>query len=221
VANVSTTPISCRSRLAFWALAGLALLVAHDAVYLVQVGPGQSLVAELRTAGHGYWAWASIGLAAIAFIAGVSSWLRMHRLRYRASALGATPATAPYARRFLHIWLRMVALVAVGFLVQENVEHLVAHGHAPGTSALLGPEHPLALPVIGLVSAIASAVAAFVARAQEALIAAIEAALGGPSRPPRLARRPLTAREAVAPDSVLAHPGAGRAPPPLVAVSAT
>ena len=27
--------------IAFWALAGLALLVSHDAVFLVQLGPGE------------------------------------------------------------------------------------------------------------------------------------------------------------------------------------
>ena len=43
-----TIPPAVRNRLAFWALAGLALFVAHDAVFLAQIGPGQALVAEER-----------------------------------------------------------------------------------------------------------------------------------------------------------------------------
>ena len=60
-------------------------------------------------------------------------------------------APTPTGRRFAAIWLRLLAVVAIGFVIQENVEHVIAHGHAPGLGALLGPEYPLALPVIGLV----------------------------------------------------------------------
>ena len=70
----------------------------------------------------------------------------------------------PFARRFAVAWLRLAAVVAVGFVIQENVEHSIIHGHAPGVGALLGPEYPLALPVIGLIGAIAASVAALVAR---------------------------------------------------------
>jgi hypothetical protein len=208
-----------RNRLAFWALAGAALFVAHDAIYLAQVGPGQSLAAVLRTAGHGYWAWASLALALAAIVAGTWAWIRMRRLRRRARALGTSPAARPFTRRFAASWWRLAAVVAIGFVFQENVEHLAVHGHAPGLEALIGPEQPLALPVIGLISALAAAVAALVMRAHEALVVAIEAALRRPIRPPRVTVRP-PARLLAAIGSVLAGQGAGRAPPAVV-VSAT
>ena len=205
-----------RNRLAFWALAGLALLVAHDAIYLVQIGPGEAFAATLRTAGHGYWGLASLVLTAVALVAAVSIFLRMRRLRRRASGLGAARhSIGPSARRFVVAWLRLVAVVAVGFLIQENVEHSIIHGHAPGVGALLGPEYPLALPVIGLIAAVAASVAAIVTRTQEALVLAIEAALRRAMRAPLVGPRPPT-RLVAAIGSVLAHPGAGRAPPTLV-----
>jgi hypothetical protein len=210
-AGVST---DLRNRLAFWALAGLALFVAHDAIYLIQIGPGEALTAALRTAGHGYWGVASLVLTAIALVAGTWCWLRIRRLRRSASALGASPAPAPrVARRFASAWLRLALVVTAGFVVQENVEHLIVHGHAPGTGALLGPEYPLALPAIGLVSAFAAIVAALVSGTRDALVSAIAAALRRLARAPRTDGRP-PARLAAVIGSVLAHPGAGRAPPP-------
>jgi hypothetical protein len=213
-----TIPPAVRNRLAFWALAGLALFVAHDAVFLAQIGPGQRLVAELRTAGHGYWASASLLLIAVSVVAGVSTWLRVQHLRRRASSVGAAPARGrSFVRRFATAWWRLVALVAIAFAVQENVEHLIAHGHAPVLGVLVGPEYPLALPVIGLVTAVAAMLVALVARTQEELVAAIEAALRWRTRAPRLHARPPQRLPSTT-GSVLARRGAGRAPPALAFV---
>jgi len=213
-----TIPPAVRNRLAFWALAGLALFVAHDAVFFAQIGPGEQLVAELRTAGHGYWTSASLLLIAVSVVAGASMWLRVRHLRRRASLLGAAPAgDRSFVRRFASAWWRLSALVAVAFAVQENVEHVIAHGHAPILGVLVGPEYPLALPVIGLVTAIAATLIALVARTQEELVAAIEAALRWRTRAPRLHARPPQ-RLPSATGSVLARRGAGRAPPSLAFV---
>ena len=216
-----TTPTNSptvRNRLAFWALAGLALFVAHDAVFLAQIGPGQALVAELRTAGHGYWTSASLLLIAVSFLAGVSTWRRVRHLRRRASSLGAAPSRdRSFADALLSAWGRLSVLVAVAFAVQENVEHLIAHGHAPLAGVLIGPEYPLALPVIGLVTAVAAALVALFARTQEELVAAIEAALRWRTRAPRLRARPPQRLSSPA-GSVLARRGAGRAPPALALV---
>ena len=205
-----------RDRLAFWALAGFALFVAHDAVHLAQIGPGQALVDELRTAGHGYWGIASLALSAIAALAAALTLMRLRRLRRRASTLGAVPiADRSFARRFVGAWWRIGVIVAVGFSLQENAEHVVTHGHAIGAGALFGPEYPLALPVIGLIGAVAAAIATIVSGAQEALVTAIEAALGRAIR----ALRRVVNRRADAParvSSVRSRPGAGRAPPSLV-----
>jgi hypothetical protein len=209
-----------RNRLAFWALAGLALFVAHDAVFLAQIGPGQALVAELRGSGHEYWTAASLLLLAVAIVAGVTTWLRVRHLRQQASALGAAPpGDRSFPRRFASAWWRLAVLVAIAFAVQENAEHLIAHGHAPLAGALIGPEYPLAIPVIGLVTAIAAALVALVARTQEALVAAIEAALRRPVRAPRAGARPPQ-RLGSRVESVLARRGAGRAPPAPVFVRA-
>jgi hypothetical protein len=217
-----TTPIispAVRNRLAFWALAGLALFVAHDAVFVAQIGPGQALVAELRTAGHEYWGSASLLLMAVSIVAGLSTWRRMRHLRRRASLLGAARSRdRSFARRAASAWGRLAALVAVAFAVQENVEHLIAHGHAPIAGVLLGPEYPLALPVIGLVTALAATLVALIARTQEELLAAIDAALRRRTRPPRLRARPPQRLPSPA-GSVLARRGAGRAPPAPALVS--
>ena len=213
-----TTPTkspAVRNRLAFWALAGLALFVAHDAVFLAQIGPGQALVAELRTAGHGYWTSASLLLMAVAVIAGVSAWRRLRHLRRRASSLGAAPSRdRSLPQRYMSAWGRLAAIVAVAFAVQENIEHLIAHGHAPIAGVLIGPEYPLALPVIGVVTAIAAALVALFVRTQEELVAAIEAALRWRTRAPRLRTRPPQRLPSPA-GSVLARRGAGRAPPAM------
>ena len=140
-----TTPIippAVRNRLAFWALAGLALFVAHDAVFLAQIGPGQALVAALRMAGHGYWTAASLLLISLFVVAGVSTWLRVRHLRRRVSSLGAAPSRdRAFRRRFLSAWVRLAAIVTVAFAIQENVEHLIAHGHAPIAGVLAPLEH--------------------------------------------------------------------------------
>jgi len=209
-----------REALAFWALAGLALFVAHDAIHLVQIGPGQALVDALRTAGHGYWGWVSAALTTVAVLGAISTALLIRHLRRRASRLGVAPTAAgPFLIRFAGAWWRLGAVVAIGFAAQENGEHLITHGHALGAGALVGPEYPLAIPVISFISALGGAVAAVISGMREGLVAAIEAALRRHVRPVRrTTRRPAGQRVAI--DSVLAHPGAGRAPPELF-VSAT
>ena len=50
----------------------------------------------------------------------------------------------------------------MAYLVQENVEHLVAQGHLPGFAPLVGAEAPLALPILGLVTLAFAVVGALV-----------------------------------------------------------
>ena len=199
-------------RVAFWAMAGVALFLSHDAVFLVQVGPGDALSRALRDAGHDYWGAASLILALVGLAVGAAAILRLRILRRRVALLRAPRgAPTPIGRRFAAIWLRLFAVVALGFVVQENVEHIISHGHAIGLGALLGPEYPLALPVIGLVTALAGFVAAAVRRTEGALLAIISAALHRPRR-----GRPLAGPQSqlVLPlRSPMANAIAGRAPP--------
>jgi hypothetical protein len=202
-------------RLAFSALAGMALLVSHDAIFLSQVGPGESLTRALREAGHEYWAIASLLLATIGLAAVGATILRIRGLRRAAAAFGQTPVVTarPYASRWLHGWARLLAVVAIGFLLQENVEHLIRHGHAPGFAALIGPEYPLALPVIGLITGVAALLAATTSQAERALLALIADALRRVlDRAPREVPRPPIRLTALL-ISPLARASAGRAPP--------
>lgn len=204
-----------RGPFASWAAAGVALLVSHDAIFLVQVGPGHALVRTLREAGHEYWGVASLLLGLIGMAVLAAALLRLQGLRRKVASLGAAPVTRsrPYLARWLAAWARVLAVVAVGFAVQENIEHLIGHSHAPGLGALIGPEYPLALPVIALVSGLAALVVAALSHAQLALLAVIaEAIRQRLRRPPRRTLRPPL-RIAVALLAPLARAWAGRAPP--------
>jgi len=52
--SMTAAPSRVREPIAFWALAGIALLVSHDAIFLAQIGPGEALAQVRRTAGHEY-----------------------------------------------------------------------------------------------------------------------------------------------------------------------
>lgn len=213
--RISLLPSRMRARVAFWALSGVLLLVSHDAVFLAQLGPGEVLSRTLRQAAHDYWGTASLAVAVVGAAAALAIALRIVRLRQRAAALGVRPLTAGrrgYLRRVASVWLALFAVVVIGFLIQENLEHAGAHGHLIGIGALIGPEYPLAIPVIGLISLGAAFVGAAIGGAERALVAAIAQILRHVLRPPRrLARAPL--RLGSPRRSPLAGTPAGRAPP--------
>ncbi len=204
---------------AFWALAGLALLVSHDAVFLAQTGPGEGLAEVLRTAGHDYWGAASAALVVVGLLTAGGVAVRLHRLRRRAAALGARPAASGgYARRALLSWARLFAIVALAFMLQESAEHFGAHGHAIGIGALAGPEYPLALPVIAAITGLAALLAAVLIGVERGLVTGIAAVLARAwsRHASRVARR-TPASVGPASPSVLSRPGASRAPPPVLA----
>jgi hypothetical protein len=204
-----------RGSFAFWALAGVTLLVSHDAILLAQVGPGQSLTRALREAGHEYWGIASLMLAIVGLAALVAVLVRLRNLLRTADALGASPivGTRPYLARWIASWVRLLAVVAIGFALQENIEHLIGHSHAPGLSVLIGPEYPLALPVLAMITGLAALAAGALSQTEQALRAAIaEAMRQFVGRAPRSVWRPPL-RLAVRLSSPLANAAAGRAPP--------
>ena len=116
----------------------------------------------MRDGGHdAYWPAFSIVAIVAATVLGLRAVVRLGRLgRQRPRPTGGSvdrpgdPTTPPRATAdsWSGLWLPLFALVAVAFAIQENVEHLVGHGHLIGLGALVGPEYPLALPVIGLVT---------------------------------------------------------------------
>ena len=207
-----------RGPVAFWALAGVALLISHDAVFLAQVGPGHDLARALREAGHEYWGIVSLLLGTIGVATLAATLVRLRTLRRKAATLGAAPTarSQPYVARWLATWARLLALVAIGFAVQENIEHLIGHSHAPGLGALIGSEYPLALPVIALITGLAALVAAGLSQAEQALVGVIAEAMRRLLvRAPRTTRRPPV-RLIVTLTPPLARAWAGRAPPQLV-----
>ena len=202
--------------MAFWALAGAALVVSHDFLFLVQLGPGEELVRTLRHAAHDYWGAASVALAVGGAAAAIAFALRIARLRRRATSLGAS--TAPrrprgYVRRVTAQWVGLLTVVALGFLIQENLEHLRGHGHVLGVGALAGAEYPLAVPVIALITLAAALLGGAFGEVERALLSAIAERLRrAVLRPPvRVSRPPL--RVVSAARSPLAGARAGRAPP--------
>jgi hypothetical protein len=199
----------------FWVAAGIALLIAHDLVALIQIGPGAKLAEALRTAGHAYWPAASTALILVAV--GVVGWwtVRLARLQRRARAVdGPSLPAQPFAwrGRFVRLWPRLFLVVAASFVVQENVEHLFAHEHLPGVGALVGPLYPLALPVIAAITGVAAALVALIRQHEAGLILRIASGRLVLPRPAR--RRPLRPdRGSILRRDPLARLRSGRAPP--------
>jgi hypothetical protein len=194
-----------RGPIAFWALAGIALLVSHDAIFFVQYGPGEPLTRALRDAGHAYWAVASLAVAAIGAVVAASITFRLLRLRARARRLATVrePVPSEWSRRLLVTWGRLFAIVAIGFVIQ-----------AIGVGALIGPEYPLALPILGLVTLAAALGAVYVTGVAASLEATIAAAVRLLRAPLRITRPPLALVLPRIP--VLARAAAGRAPPDVL-----
>jgi hypothetical protein len=201
-----------RRGLAFAAIAAVTLLVSHDAIFLVQLGPGEELARTLRSAGHDYWALASVAIAVAAILVGFVVVRRIRRLTRDAARLRAPamPSTG-LGRRTLRTWAWLIVVVAIGFVLQENAEHLVVHAHPIGFGALVGPEYPLALPIIAFLTGIAAIAVELIAGVERSLLEAIAAVLASHPRPGPHLRRPgrLVAHRS----SVLSRMGASRAPP--------
>ena len=172
-------------RASFWLAAAVALLVAHDGNSFLELGSGRAVAQALRAAGHGYWPLASILLLA-AGVAMMAAWaVRLAFLTWRARDVahprgGEQPRS--WTGRVVRLWPRLLAVVLLAFLVQENLEHLAGHGHVLGLDAI-GPEHPLAIPVLIAVSAIAALIVAAVGRHEAALLLRLASAQRGRLRP--------------------------------------
>jgi hypothetical protein len=202
---------------AFWALAGVALLISHDAIWLMQVGPGEALTAALRHGGHEYWSVASTALTAIGIGAAIWAAVRLIRLGRRPAGRTA-PArlnARPYLRRAGRAWVRLFAVVAIGFVLQENLEHAMTHGHRLWAGALIGPEYPLALPVIAAITLVGGLVAAAFVTAERILLAR-SLGTARPLRAPRTVQRPM--RRLVLAGGIAARSPTGRGPPPSLLV---
>lgn len=226
----ATSPSTARlwRAIRFALLLLVCLLVAHEAVFVAQFGPGASFAVAMSERGHdGYWAeftlFAGLAGALLACLAAA----RLAALSWRRHALGARelpdePGIGSYLHELGGLWPRLVVALVLAFTVQENVEHLATHDHLIGVAALTGPEYPLALPVLTLVALGAAALGALVRWRVAVLEARIAAAAR--SRLPRpLSGDPRPAGWWVAAAVcahrwILARRDAGRAPPLLLRV---
>ena len=155
----------------FGALALVSVWLAHDAVFAAEHGFGAGFAAAMSAGGHdGYW-WAfSLVVGFAASLLGLWVAIRLVRLAGRTSAAPrpirpAAPRAAPrpvptYRAELAGLWIALFAVTAAAFALQENVEHIAGHGHLIGLGALTGPEYPLALPVIAVVTFVAAALGA-------------------------------------------------------------
>ncbi len=209
----------------FALLAIVCLAVAHDAVFAMENGVGAGFAAAMRNGGHDeYWPFFSVLVVVAGTVLGLRAVVRLGRLGRmadrrprRSGTIAGLSTRRAYLAESSGLWILLFGTVAGAFTLQENLEHVLGHGHLIGLGALIGPEHPLALPVIGLVALAASALGALV----RLRIALLEARVGTRQRRDRprrhAARRPAPGWAIVAALRVrawsLVRLDAGRAPP--------
>jgi hypothetical protein len=208
-------------RLRFPALSAVGSLIAHDAIFAAQYGLGPDRDVALAATAHGYWpAFVVVTLLAAAAGAGaaVAGVVRLRRLARGLRAAPAAPGSRSYLREVARLWPRLLLVVALAFLVQENLEHLAAGRDAPGLWALSAPGYPLALPVLLAVTGLLAAVGGWLQWHRDALVGRLLAAVSAGRR--RNAARAPHGRWAlvaalVAHRRILLRRDAERAPPVL------
>lgn len=196
------------------ALQVVALILAHDLVFLARFGSryGEALVHS----GHGEtWSTAVTTILAIATVLVLAGLVRLAQLGLLVRAAGAGTGALDL-RQLLRLWLRVgprIALASVVLLtVQENLERSSIGRWTPGPGILLSPEYPFALWIAVSVGLLVGLLAALFEWRRRALIERLRAARvalprhtsGAELRPLRAPRRPI---------SVLGRQSGLRAPP--------
>jgi hypothetical protein len=194
-------------------LVAVCLAVTHDAVAFVELGPGATLTRSLREGGHAYWPFATLFLGAATAVIGLATLVRLLVLADAARGLPATSRRAPIARDIAIAWMRLFTLLVAAFVVQENLEHLWAHRHLSGLGLLIGPEHPLAILVLGVTAALGAIIATLVGGREDVLLSQLAGVGRRPGRAPRANGWRLAERPGVPRLTPLATSIAGRAPP--------
>src|SRR5260221_13412491 len=120
----------------FAATTALALVAAHNLVFLLAYGSGYD--EALAHSGHdGAWGAAVAVTLATAFgLLGLGSW-RLYRLGVLARATGPgdteyRPLAGDFARQLANLWMRVAGATSVLFVVQENLEHQRVGAVLPG-----------------------------------------------------------------------------------------
>jgi len=205
--------------LAALALQVVALVLAHDLVFLVRFGSRYG--EALAHSGHGETWSTAVGtilvIATALVLAGLVRLAQLGILVRAASSGAASTAGALDLRQLLRLWLRVaprIALVSVALLtIQENLERSSIGGSIPGPGILLSPEYPFALWIAIAVGLLVGLVAALFEWRRRALIARLRAARAAlPRHAPAARPRPrLTPRRPAV--SVLGRLSGLRAPP--------
>jgi hypothetical protein len=203
------------SRFASVATALVALVLAHNLVFLA--GYGASFAKALSHTGHdhGWSAAVTVVLVIGGATLGVAAWQlrRLSRLARTADAIA--PNAGPGIRMFVHCWLRLSLRVALAtaflLVVQENVEHFMVDQPLPGVGVLGSPQYPNAIAIIAAVAAILAFVTALFGWRIHVLVARIRAAL--PHAVPARTRPRHVPQVDRGPGSLLGPGLAVRAPP--------
>ena len=169
-----------RGGIRFAALVGVGVLTAHDVIYTAQAAldPSDLVFAD---AAHRYWTtFVVLALLAggVVLAATLTGFLRLGRaLRHLPPAPGPCRLTvASYKGELVRLWPRLLGTVGLAFIVQENIEHAAAGRALPGLWVLSGPEYPLAIPVLILVTGLLAAVGAWFRHRRDVLVGRLRAA---------------------------------------------
>jgi hypothetical protein len=212
---------SSRRLLGFVAMTLVALVVAHNLVFLLAHGAGYD--EALAHSGHGR-AWTisvAVVLAAGFGLVGLALW-RLHRLGLVARTIDATEGRLPPGRgrfvpRLARHWLGLAGATMLLFVIQENLEHQHVGAGLPGLSVLGSAEYPNAVPVIAGIALAVAFVGSLFRWRREVLIDRIVTALRRRRlRLVRPLRRPIADRDS-RPESLVGRGLAVRAPPLLLA----
>jgi hypothetical protein len=211
----------------------VALVLAHDLAFLAskQGAYAAALAASGHDAGWVTTVLVVAGLSGLLLAVGLAR-LAFLGLRLRAAARSLAPGGSgsrgrsaleasadgrprDRLRGLAHSSARLAGAVTVGFVIQENVEHLSAGLPAPGFAILAWDGNFTPLPIIGLTSLAVAAVVGLFRRRQADLLARVRAA-GERAFPHTTAGRPRTpgrASDADGRGSLLGRRMALRAPP--------
>ena len=198
----------------------MGVLIAHDAIYAAQYGLGGARDDALAAIAHQYWAgFATLTLlaVAVAIAASAAGLVRLSRALRGLPPTAAAAGATGYGRELARLWPRLFLAVTLAFLLQENAEHLATGQPLPGLWVLSGPQYPLAIPALAVVTGLLAAAGAWFRWRGDVLALRLRAARAAAHR--RLAPRRAPASRwglvaaLVAHRWILLRLDAGRAPP--------
>jgi hypothetical protein len=209
-----------RRWLEFVAMAAVALVTAHNLVFVLAYGAASG--EALARSGHGD-PWTDAVLVVLGAGAGLLA-TALWRLRQLGLHVGALARAVPepeaavtgFGRGLAGLWARLTIVTALLFLVQENAEHLQAGEALPGLGVLGSSEYPNALLVIAGVALVVALVGTLI-RWRRAILIARFAAARRPRLRPASRARPACADPDRQPGTILGRALAVRAPPALPA----